>query len=109
MVHQTCGILSFEGSSAAQSTCQDVVHNILPFGSKLKWQCFDPQSGMLLEGLTYQSQAPAEFCIFVFDLPIRVEPHGIFFLPPFATLHDLLQKVSLTLTGLLSSHGRTTC
>ena len=99
MVHQTCGILSFEGSSAAQSTCQDVVHNILPFGSTLKWQCFDPQSGMLLEGLTYQSQAPAEFCIFVFDLPIRVEPHGIFFLPPFATLHDLLQKVSVERFG----------
>ena len=102
-VHQTSGCVSFERMFETQPTFQEVVDAILPCGKKLKWNLVDANSGDGVNETSLYSKAPFEFETFAFDIPIVVEPLGIFFFPPFASLSDLLRKVSFEKYGGLAN------
>ena len=102
-VHQSSGSICFDGMLNAQSTFQEVLNAILPCGDKIKWQFFDANSGDCVSGDLHSSKAPFEFDIFASDIPIVVEPLGLFFFPPFSNLNDLLRKVSFEKYGGLAN------
>ena len=97
-VHQTSGSVNFDGTFDSQSSFQEVVDSILPHGKKIKWKLIQTCSDGIAD-ILHSSKATTEFEIFAFDIPVVVEPLGIFFLPPFASLSDLLRKVSLEKYG----------
>ena len=102
-VHQSSGCLSFEGMFETQPTFQEVVEAILPCGKKIKWNFVEANSGNCIGETLDSSRASFEFEIFAFDVPMVVEPLGIFFFPPFANLNDLLRKVSFAKYGGLAN------
>ena len=93
-VHQSSGCVEFTGMLESQHTFQEVVDAVVPCGSCIKWYIVENGNEDAVNETLGSSIALSSFEIFAFDVPIVVEPHGIFFFPPFADLNDLLRKVS---------------